>query len=153
MVNFFYNLLEVGGPKHFVQTQPGNRFVSFVRARGVHCLVRMSLKRKARAFPFSLFAVGGFPFSLFEMSFPFSLEIASEIKVKSKWSQSEVKVRATVKSKLIHRKTKVNSKWTQSEIKVNSKQIPVNLMQNRSESKWSETPAPHPTPPNPPIQL
>ena len=23
---------EVGGPEHFVQTQPGNRFVSFVRA-------------------------------------------------------------------------------------------------------------------------
>ena len=59
-----------------------------MRARGVHCLVGMSLKTDGAPFPFSLLAVGGFPFSLFGMAFPFSLEIESEIKVKSKWNQT-----------------------------------------------------------------
>ena len=44
------------------EPQPGNRFVSFVRARGVHCLVGTSLKRDARPFPFSLCAQEAFPF-------------------------------------------------------------------------------------------
>ena len=38
------NSSEVGGPTHFVLTQPGNRFVSFVRARAAVCKVRMDLK-------------------------------------------------------------------------------------------------------------
>jgi len=42
--------------------QPGNRFVSFVRARGVRCLVKMSLKGDPLAFPFSLSAQEAFPF-------------------------------------------------------------------------------------------
>ena len=32
--------------------QPGNRFVSFVRARGVHCLVGMNLNSNVQLFPF-----------------------------------------------------------------------------------------------------
>ncbi len=46
--------------------RPNREIVSFrlcVRARG-DCQVEMSLKRKTRRFPFSLFAAGGFPFSL-----------------------------------------------------------------------------------------
>ena len=46
--------------------RPNREIVSFrscVRARG-GCQVEMSLKRKTAGFPFSLFAAGGFPFSL-----------------------------------------------------------------------------------------
>ena len=41
--------------------QPGNRFISFVRARG-DCQVEMSLKRRPRRFPSSLLAWEAFPF-------------------------------------------------------------------------------------------
>ena len=43
--------------------QPGNRFVSFVRARG-DCQVEMSLKRDPATFPLSLFGREAFPFPL-----------------------------------------------------------------------------------------
>ena len=46
--------------------RPNREIVSFrscVRARG-DCQVEMSLKRHPPGFPFSLFAAGGFPFSL-----------------------------------------------------------------------------------------
>jgi len=49
-----------------------------VRARGVHCLVQMSLKRRAAPFPFSLCPVEVFPFPFLGMAFPFSLEIKSD---------------------------------------------------------------------------
>ena len=49
--------------------RPGNRFVPFVHARGVRCLVEMSPKRDPRVFPFpflprriSLFPFRGWPF-------------------------------------------------------------------------------------------
>ena len=45
------------------QPQRGTRFVLFVRARGIHCLMRTSLKRDARRFPFSLHAGEVYPFS------------------------------------------------------------------------------------------
>ena len=43
---------EVGGKS--AAAQPGNRFVSFVRARGAGCKVEMPLKTDAPGFPFSL---------------------------------------------------------------------------------------------------
>ena len=46
------------------ESQAGNRFVSFVRARGVHCLVRTSLKRDACGFSLFPLSWGGFPLSL-----------------------------------------------------------------------------------------
>ena len=59
---------EVGGKS--AAPQPGNRFVSFVRARGAGCEVEMQLKRRAPGFPFSLLPAGGFPFSLENTPFP-----------------------------------------------------------------------------------
>ena len=44
--------------------QPGNRFVSFVRARAAVCKVRMDLKSDPIPFPFFLLAVRFLPFSL-----------------------------------------------------------------------------------------
>jgi hypothetical protein len=38
--------------------RPGNRFISFVHAHGVHCLVGKSLKSRAAHFTFSLFGDG-----------------------------------------------------------------------------------------------
>jgi len=42
--------------------QLGNRFVSFVRARGVRCLVEVSLKSHAPGFPLSFCPLEAFPF-------------------------------------------------------------------------------------------
>ena len=53
---------EVGGKS--AAPQPGNRFVSFVRARGAGCEVEMQLKRRAPGFPFSLLSRRAFPFPL-----------------------------------------------------------------------------------------
>ena len=47
---------EVGGKS--AAPQPGNRFVSFVRARGAGCEVEMQLKRRASAFSLFPFAPG-----------------------------------------------------------------------------------------------
>ena len=60
MYRFLYRRLGGGAQR------PNREIVSFrscVRARG-DCQVEMSLKRKTRRFPFSLFTTGGFPFSL-----------------------------------------------------------------------------------------
>ena len=59
---------EVGGSEFaFRQAppKPGNRFVSFVRARGVYCLVGMNLKTGPGRFPFSLCPVEAFVFPVF----------------------------------------------------------------------------------------
>ena len=48
--------------------------MSFVRARGVHCLMGTSLKRDARRFPFSLSAREAFPFPFVPGRLPFSLD-------------------------------------------------------------------------------
>ena len=59
---------EVGG-----LDQPGNRFVSFVRARAAVCKVRMDLENDSPAFPFSLFTLMFLPFFLKRSSVPFPL--------------------------------------------------------------------------------
>ena len=65
---YIHSLSEVGGKS--AAPQSGNRFVSFVRARGAGCEVEMQLKRRAARFPFSLLPAGGFPFSLENTPFP-----------------------------------------------------------------------------------
>ena len=72
---------DVGGSEGW--QGPGNRFVSSVRARGVRCLVRMSLERHAGPFPFSLSAwvvlvflfwpEEVFPFPFLKLPVPFLL--------------------------------------------------------------------------------
>ena len=104
-------------------------------------------------FPFPFWPREAFPFPFLGRAFPFSLEIESEIKVKSKWNQkwnqSEFKVKSmwnpsesTVTSKWIQSEISVKSTWNQREIKVKSKVKSKWI----SESKWSETPRPHPSP-------
>ena len=58
--------------RRLVGAQPGNSFVSFVRAYArFGCLVELDLKRGGLAFPFSLLAPPSFPFSLlFSFSLP-----------------------------------------------------------------------------------
>jgi len=145
--------------------QPGNRFVSFVRAYARFVgVVESRRKCLSRPFPFSLMAPRRFPFSLIasgRFPFPLSGDVSlsaskwnrSETEVKSKWNRSETEVQSKrnrsdteviIRSE-IKSETEVKSKWYRSEFEVKSKwnqsETKVNSKWNRSEtevkSKWN----------------
>ena len=96
LIVLVFSISEVGGSEGCQGLPPvtGKSF-RFVRACArCGCEVGMSLKSHAPRFPFSLCPVEVFPFPFLCRVFPFSLESKSDVKVKSKCTQSVIKVKS-----------------------------------------------------------
>jgi len=107
--------------------QPGNRFVSFVRAYARFVgVVETRRKMYPAIFPFPLCPWGGFPFPWAAM-FPFPLR--SEIEVNSKWNRLETES----KSRWHRSETEPTSKWNRCEIEAKPKW---NRSVSEVKSKW-----------------